>query len=406
MLWVLAVVGAHKTTKAKPKEPPLRGRTFSIILPFFPPQVEELRESMITLGRHVNLDDLDTFFSVSPCNEERMAKAAVSCEQSADWEDRDFVATLDEHKGRLHELERWRAGRCPEVFSWVPPPQMTHLCDDTVLCGKARGCLLSAHKKKQYEKYQLLGWYVQQMVKLGISRLTTSPHLLVLDADCYTIQSLSAQSLLTEDGASRIISFRSARKGERISKVGGRWAPRYKIALDLLRYNSTAVVPQDMKLLGVTPEILSVAVMQRILDRLEHIRNQPWYVTLAYSRFTEFSLYNTYLLFHWDELQNIHYSNSYRNKQVAVWRHDIDEAPGLKVPNLSDEQKLAARTAYAETRLRNHISSMQHDKRDSSVGHFFICQDESGLTPRACGALAAKCADFIANNEPPSTLTV
>lgn len=387
-------------------EPPLKGMTFSIILPFFPPQVEELRESMLTLGRHVKLDNLDTFFSVSPCKEEYIARSAVTCRETVkpenaapavagelpEWTDIKFLELLKSHGGNLHPLPEWQMGRCAkDVFSWVPPEKMSHMCDDAVICGKVRGCLSEIEKQ---QRAPLLGWYVQQLVKLGIARFSTSPHLLVLDADCYVIQEISASTMLMTDGTSRIVSFRNAYKGQSISKVGGRWAPRYEVALNLLREDVNATVPEDLKLIGVTPEILSVAVVRRILDRLETIHGAPWYRILAYSRFTEFTLYNTYILLRWDELgRDLHYSTARRNKQVAVWRHDIDEAPTN--PGDSADDILAARTAYAELRLRSHISSMQHDKRDNSVGHFFICQDESGLTPQACRGLAEKCTQII-----------
>lgn len=391
LLWVsIAAKRRRPTSGPWPElpEPPFKGSSFSIILPFFPPQVDQLKASMACLGRHVQRADLDMFFAVSPCKDQAMARAAVECALPRPVEfNSSFESELDKRRGLLHLMPEWQQCR-NTVFDWVPDRRVQHMCDDAVLCGKTRGCLDAVEQRRGK---QTLGWYVQQMVKLGIARFVTSPHLLVLDADTYAIQSISAKTMLTDDGTAKLVSFKKVRKGTPIisEAVGARWAPRYVIALDLLQANASATVPEDTKILGVTPEVLSTALSRRILTRLEETSGIPWYEKLAASRFTEFTLYNTFLMLEWESVgKGLHVSTARRNRQLAVWGHDLDDAPGL-IPGLSTTGALDARMEYAETIIRNRIHTLHHDDHDPHVGHFFICQDESGLTPDKCGALAA-----------------
>lgn len=391
-------------------EPPLRGVTFSIILPFYPPQAVELQVSMSTMSRYLNIDDVDMLLLSSPCYEEAMTRAAMMCvlpppkeqlpplELGADglptFQNESLLRTLTHKRGRLDWMPEWRSGCRQSTFSWFPRRKITHLCDDAVMCGKVRGCLLS--QSKHYSNGRMpLGWYIQQLVKLGLSRFVTSPHMLILDADVYAVNSISAATLLnTFNGTPKVVTSRKVFKGTPIASksVGGRWTERYAIALDLLGANLSEIVPETTHILGVTPEVLSTTLTRRILDRLEALHKRPWYNTLAYSRFTEYAMYNTFLMIQWESVgRGLHDIDlAKRKRQLSIWAHDLDpiEKPN---PGLPFETDKPTKFRYAENVLKSKMILFQH----AALGSFFICQDESGLTPDDCAALADSAADTL-----------
>lgn len=362
------------------------------------------------MSRHLNVDDVDMLLLSSPCSDETMTRAAMMCvqpppkeqlppvEYDADglaiFRNKSFFRALTQKRGRLDWMPEWRMGCRQSAFAWLPRHKITHLCDDAVMCGKVRGCLLS--QSRQYANGRMpLGWYIQQLVKVGLSRFVTSPHMLVLDADVYAINSISASTLLnTQNGTPKVVSSRKVFKGTPIASesFGGRWTPRYAVALELLGANQTDIVPETTHILGVTPEVLSTALTRRILDRLEALHKRPWYNTLAYSRFTEYALYNTYLMIQWNSVGRGLYDIDIakRRRQLSIWAHDLDnaESPNSGLPAGIEKSPILR---HAEIVLKSKMILVQH----AVLGSFFICQDESGLSPDECAALADCAADVL-----------
>lgn len=403
-------------------EPPLRGNVFSIVLPFFPPQIGQLRASMLAIARHIDVNDVDKLLLSSPCNEEPMINAAIRCsevrgrpERSSPELDEDglsifrdtmLIGDIEANGGRLDQFPEWRDGRCGrQVFDWMPTGKVEHYCDDIVICGKVRGCFLSEQMTRN--KRAPLGWYVQQMVKLGLSRFATSPHLLILDADNFAFGSISAGSILnTINGTSKILSTRAVIEGTPITSevVGGRWSPRYKIALKLLHAHENSTVPATTLVLGVTPETLSTVVTRRILDRLEELHQAPWFTVLGYVRFTEFTLYNTFLMLEWESFRHVHDvpPSLEKTRQLAIWAHDLEAAKGIStndriqttegvIPTTQKKPILVLAEKVVKRQLVHSVSM--------KVSPFFVCQDESGLAPEECAALA-QCTGEILREDP------
>lgn len=377
-------------------DPPLTGFSFSIVLPFFPPQVVEMRTSVSQLRTFLHVDDMDKMVLVSPCSDRVWTVAAAMCSEpeandpvlvdqeswTREWgpKNRSMLTALIANGGRIDLLEAWRQGPCKsELLDFLPTDKIMHVCDDAIICGRVRGCFDEAARKRGRF---MSGWYIQQLVKLGVSRWVSSPHMLILDADAYALNYVSTLTLISQSGASRILSARHIQHGALITSesVGGRWYKRYGHALDILKEHRNHTVKANAAVLGVTPQTLSTAVVRRLLDTLEARHRLPWWQVLGYTRFTEFTLYNTFLLLNWDEFGSALHDDSADIKQLAVWSHDLDDIRPEGHGAMVDHAYLKLTTKLRAIRFR---------------ATFLVCQDETGLTATDCLSLARRCHDDI-----------
>lgn len=384
--------------------PPLYGTEFSALLPFFPLQASEFRANVKLLKRFLKVEDLGKLVLISPCPYRSWTIAAATCSEPPkmaspeegqldretyhrNWGqyNRSLLNELEQNGGRLDQLTVWKESCHRDFLDFIPAEKIIHACDDAVVCGKVRGCYDDvAREKRRF----MQGWYIQQIIKLGVSRWITSPHMLVLDADAYPFNTISSKMLIAPNGASRILSSRHLRHSVTIGseQFGGRWSNRYGIALDILKAPHNLTAPEG-KILGVTPQTLSTKVVRELLDVIEERHQRPWYEVVGYSHFTEFTLYNTYLLLNWDRYKAAH-DNSANLGQLAIWSHDLD--PNRLDPGIvGDKNSRHVKLRHAIKTLRSRVPN------DGGRSSFVVCQDETGLFAEDCTTIAERCHEAV-----------
>jgi len=127
------------------------------------------------------------------------------------------------------------------------------------------------------------GWYIQQLLKLGIARRIKTNYYLVLDSDCFLTKPFDYEKLFHHEKL--IMNSNSW-------KVHKNWwlnsANIMGIPFDILK---------EKPVIGVTPEILITSSVCDLLDFLtyknEHL---DWDEYLCTQKFTEFTLYWLFLI--------------------------------------------------------------------------------------------------------------
>ncbi len=128
------------------------------------------------------------------------------------------------------------------------------------------------------------GWYLQQLLKLGVAKIVKTSLYLILDTDCFLTKPFSYNNLFYQD---KILMNR-----ESWSHHPDWWFGSLKIINDV---PLTTVAAQLA--IAVTPQILVTNIVCELLDYLSHNEeSSDWDEYLFTKSFTEFTLYWLFLL--------------------------------------------------------------------------------------------------------------
>ena len=127
------------------------------------------------------------------------------------------------------------------------------------------------------------GWYIQQLLKLGIARRIKTNYYLVLDSDCVLTKSFDYENLFHH---------------EKLIMNTNSWKVHKKWWLNSARIiNISLEIVKEHPVMAVTPEILITSSVCELLDFLtnkdEHL---DWAEFLCTKKFTEFTLYWLFLI--------------------------------------------------------------------------------------------------------------
>ncbi len=127
------------------------------------------------------------------------------------------------------------------------------------------------------------GWYIQQLLKLGIARRIKTNYYLVLDSDCFLTRSFDYENLFFDE---KLIMNTNSWKVHKIWWVNS--ADIIDIPLEPVKENPV---------MAVTPEILITSSVCELLDFLKN-KNEylDWDEFLCTKKFTEFTLYWLFLV--------------------------------------------------------------------------------------------------------------
>lgn len=154
------------------------------------------------------------------------------------------------------------------------------------------------HVPMKSRRFNITGWYIQQLIKIGIARFVESPFYLTLDADVVCIRRTHTTDLI-RDG--RAIVNTVAWKDHQD------WYDQSSQVLEL---------PPATRSYGVTPAILSRDGMLAMMEYLEGRHLGKWQdILIRKTPWTEYTLYHTFLegaglwnKYHIDGGQNAIYS--------------------------------------------------------------------------------------------------
>lgn len=359
----------------------LRGSSFSIVLPLHSSRLREFEATSERMRLWLETSSMDLYLLASPCLFEQATHVMATgrVDQFYNSSAPLSAATTEALVARDGRMDRlWGSGIREMYMDVVPESKWMHMCDDYVICGEMR-CGLVGRR--------------QQLVKLGASRIITSAHMLVLDADVFPLAPITARLLLTGDGRSRILSTRAAcsigGNNRRLSEVIGKWSKSYNHSIALLEPASRRslfdyTVPADACALGVTPQVLSTAVVRRILKHVEtanrHEEQAPWWTLLGDSKFTEVALYNTFLLLYWDDVGRGLHEPTGTNITASIWASALRDVP------VGADRKRRAAQILDDLLMSRRV-------RDQPPAAFFVCQRNTGLSVEDCMRLADRVED-------------
>jgi hypothetical protein len=161
------------------------------------------------------------------------------------------------------------------------------------------------------------GWYLQQLLKLGIAKIIKTPLYLILDADCFLTKPFSYKDLFHEG---KII----------IDKIcwthnPGWWLDSMKIIEEVSLHELSAQLA-----MAVTPQILVTEVVCQLVDYLNHKEALVrWDEYLSLKKFTEYSLYWLFLI-KLKKLDLYQLANGPSLLSNALWWHLLRVTPPHK----------------------------------------------------------------------------
>ena len=257
---------------------------FSVVLPLHGARPEHLEHLGSSLGEHLNVDDVEEFFVVSP-----------SC-----------VALMPRE----------------QYFSFVPAAKYRAVCDEEVICGRS-----------QCFNHRPHGWHLKQLVRLGLGATIRSEHLLFLDAETLAVGEISAKTLL-QDGASRLLSKNCKVHDPKWLSTWEYWRTEYRTALRLLKNNASFATsdfhaPPKACISTTSPVVANTAVLRSITTFLDG--DVRWYDRLLEAdRFTDMTLYNAYRLLQWDE--HLHVADD-KTRILDLWGPPRDKKDHPMLPH-------------------------------------------------------------------------
>lgn len=145
--------------------------------------------------------------------------------------------------------------------------------------------LVSEHsliKKKVIDSTS--GWYLQQLIKLGVSSIVKTPLYLILDSDCFLTKYFSYENLFYQG---KILIDRE------------NWIvhPEWWLASTQIINEIPLTELANQPVIAVTPQILVTDIVCELLDYLSHKEKwSRWDEYLSSKLFTEFTLYWLFLL--------------------------------------------------------------------------------------------------------------
>lgn len=137
---------------------------------------------------------------------------------------------------------------------------------------------------KPQVRWRRRGWHYQQMLKLGVAKFVNTENYLLMDADCFAIKKVGCNDLIV--GGKNLVTFKT------YYGYMARW-PRE--SSQLLKMPAGAFT-----MMGVTPQLIRVDVVRKLLEFLEKRYELKWDEILAHNKFTEYTLYWIYLCNEYD----------------------------------------------------------------------------------------------------------
>jgi hypothetical protein len=196
------------------------------------------------------------------------------------------------------------------------------------------------------------GWYIQQLVKLGVAKIITTEYYLVLDADCFLTRSFSYESLFCDH---KLITNTES------WTVHKDW---WLNSLDILEMSVDQI--SNNPVIAATPQTLKTGLVRQLLDFIdEKAGHIGWETYLSERKFTEFSLYWLFLIRH--NLTHLYHSGS---SPVllgnALWNLYHPQKPGLFARLLPKRFRPGRTLSEENTRLiRQHIDACFQHNGDS-----------------------------------------
>lgn len=137
---------------------------------------------------------------------------------------------------------------------------------------------------KQEVINKMSGWYLQQIIKLGISTIIKTPLYLILDCDCFLTKYFSYENLFYQD---KIL----------IDRENWTVHPEWWLASAEIISDVPVTKLASQPVIAVTPQILITEIARELLDYLSHKEKWlRWDEYLSTKNFTEFTLYWLFLL--------------------------------------------------------------------------------------------------------------
>lgn len=378
-IFVFASLAAAATgLKSIVDDPPLAGRSFSVVLQFNPMTHGDIQSMAATLRINLDVKEMDMFILLSSCSTASLVKAAKSC-RKMDVPD-DFTPIDAETKKNL-KAANWHIDAaypdksCRKTFDFIPREKFTQVCEDAVICRQPPcvGREILSHKLK---------FEVKSLARLGVVDFIPSSHVLFLDMDFIVMGPLSLQTLTTPEGKSRRIQPKCGVEDPSWLE----WEhllPYYSNALSLLsNLTSTTYrpIPGSCVVNNVPPALVTTTVVRRLRRQLERRQREvAWYSLLINIDFNDLTLINTFILLNWKEFGD-KLSEGEDSRVITIWnaRNEV----GMNHVDKYKRQDIALQHA----RWVIEKTSADGELRDAL---FLNCRiGRSGLTSAECVELA------------------
>mmetsp|Transcript_18658 Transcript_18658/g.57368 ORF Transcript_18658/g.57368 Transcript_18658/m.57368 type:complete len:918 (-) Transcript_18658:166-2919(-) len=408
---------------------PWTGHRFSVVVPYHPAQTTQLLRLAITLRDHLKVEDLDEFYAVSPCLTRASVVAAATCTKLQDQDPAalHFAPPLSKLAKAKYRIDQaWPKEGCHHsLFDFLPTQKWRHYCEDFVVCGRLPCDFV--HRPH--------GWHIQQLVKLGISRLITkTPHVLFLDSDALAVGTISSSTIINQDtGASKMLNENCNIHDYRWLNEWEFWKAEYRVALHLLgnvSYTADYLPPEDACVFRHSPLVVSTALLQKLVkaieDKTPELFNKrrlrelsagddsshgssasestmsggtvsPWYAELALLKFTDLSLYDSFRLLHWNTaFGNVVLGKGIHDADGVVRTLDLVTPKGMPlIEKITDDKK-------RRDIMRRHAQYVLEHWRGHGLlekAMFFNCRGyETQLSNKECFQVAKAIAENKRNS--------
>lgn len=376
----------------------LKQRRYSVMMPVHPKQLEIFASAMATWRSHfLSKDDaaFEEFLVSTPCLHEwstqRIARGEfIPSTKALDPLRESTIEYIYTNEGRIDRFAPEGVGLREKYADFIPRHKWKHMCDDWLICGEVR-CKFRFRDKSR----RPTGWCLQQLVKLGASRFISSTNYFVIDAEVYVASSFSTSDLFDRRGASIApsrccLGWKCAKPDSppTISNLVLRWGRAFNHSLVALGVKDSIYdikIPEDACVLGVTPQTLRTSVVRDILELIEVNAGplRPWWIQLTTSRFTEFALYNTYMLLHWDSVGRVAHNFSVDSTSTSISGSRFKDLV-VTIPDEIERHRLV------RERADGYIREICNREGRIAPYTFLVCHEEATLTPDECAGYAAR----------------
>ena len=196
------------------------------------------------------------------------------------------------------------------------------------------------------------GWYIQQLIKLGVARVVATEYYLVLDADCFL---------------TRYFTYTNLFHGDKLITNTESWTVHKDWWLNSLNIMEMSLEEiSNNAVIAATPQSLKTGVVLELLDLLDHKAGRVgWEAYLSERKFTEFSLYWLFLIR--NNLTHLYHSgNSPVLLGNALWNLHHPQNPGFFARLLPKRFRPGVTLSEENTRLiRQHVDACFQHNGDS-----------------------------------------
>lgn len=216
------------------------------------------------------------------------------------------------------------------------------------------------------QKYQSKGWFQQQALKLAVAKYIHSPFYLILDTDIIAVAPISFHTLFNKKG--EIYSLGSVCYKDKDPSKYEQFADQYGEGMKILNVASDEFKSGRCGV-RVTPQVLATHVVRGLLGELESSQGYNFWKNLIINgRFTEYSLYNIYMIKHWNDFGRL-YDMVHEKSTPSLWEGDWCTA----------QECISESYDYKMAQARKLL-----DSQDWSNALFFVCSDELKIKPSDC----------------------